>query len=729
MNETSKVVRIATGVALAAAPLLAGALQRSAWLIAFFVVAYAALYIHDKWTAWRPLLRGGAPKEALKALGVTALAQLLIVGLLYLTGFGLSAAVTGDAQTGVLTWGDVAFAAALTVAAFGAGLFIKRLEQAPTGRGTSKTSDTPELEPIDEATFFTGRHFSISDHARAALFDGGGRGGRKIERRPKAASDKMIAEAEERLGVKLPEALRTLYRRQDGGALGEPLVALKPDPQDCYEDWAPAFSGRYNDLRPLRDLQTLRQVHLEHFDHCIKKGEEPAEWGEGTEKIVFLDLSDGAGAALDYRLGDAPQVALIELDEDGAPSFKLSFADFAAFFAALRREAQDGGPAETVLGAPDLTHPDQFWAVSHMNSSRGVASDVWRAQEERLGVALPEELAQLYRAVDGGWTPFNADARRVARTAGGAGEGFERVVPLVDYPPRGVLAPVEKWVSLRALSDRLDFVGDQKPWSQIWLRPERLIVLSAARDGALMLDYRDGESPAVLWAPDLDDPSKAVRYKSAGKYLASLRAAGAPGSAIPDFLGDPRLSARTMSEEAFWRDVGAQEPVSSASLKAFEIRFGQPLGKELAALLALQNGGAPRFRFLSPAGTGVREWVDLFPGGVAPIEQWSSFDLWREEAGLALGQEAVDLAAPEFVHAAELRPQLVVIGAQRNGEQAALTLLDASTTAFRSAMHLLRVDYDREAGAFGISLPHRAASYAPDGVFRQLRALRAELAD
>ena len=74
-----------------------------------------------------------------------------------------------------------------------------------------------------------------------------------VERVPVAASEAMIRETEERLGITLPQTLRNLYLRRDDGALPTYWVPAIADPGTDFDDRIDAFAHDYDDLRPLKD--------------------------------------------------------------------------------------------------------------------------------------------------------------------------------------------------------------------------------------------------------------------------------------------------------------------------------------------------------------------------------------------------------------------------------------------------------------------------------------------
>lgn len=69
----------------------------------------------------------------------------------------------------------------------------------------------------------------------------------------------MIAAAETRLGVRLPDTLRALYRKLNGGYVGWLYVPLVPNPAPAYDDWRGAFSIDYSSLASLDELRTVAE--------------------------------------------------------------------------------------------------------------------------------------------------------------------------------------------------------------------------------------------------------------------------------------------------------------------------------------------------------------------------------------------------------------------------------------------------------------------------------------
>ena len=534
-------LRVASGLAIVLTVGSVGFFHRSPWIVLPFALAFSILYIQGKYPAWNQLWLTEGFSGLAKSMPITFAIQCVVVSVFYLIGYGLGS-LTGVATSAqAFSESDLLVPAVMLVAAFCVGLVIHEIERGGAAHSLSVPLDTSatgalgasereeaELEMSDEPAredrFFRARHHSVPNASQIALDRVAGADGQKPKRWPIGASDELLNEAELRLGVRLPDRLKALYRRQNGGIVQTFWVPNKPNPQPLYDDWEDAFAYDYDELKPLSELTTLHALYMEDFDPEYDDEQDKQHWLPGAEKLVILAMRTGSGTALDYNMGDEPGVVIFDLEREGEARIRLSFSSFDAFFDALRTEVSDdphGGNHEAIVSAsaPDPAHPDQFWSVGFgaRAASRGVTRATWISEGERLGVMLPESLFPFYEALDGGKTVFVADQGLPRDEDGSAPSPFPEGI----YSAVGVLLPSDKWVTLKTLSGRLEFVDNRTPWSQLWTKPDKLIVVAAAFDSALLLDYRHGAEPNVLSVPDLDTPTSAITYSSVSEFLAA----------------------------------------------------------------------------------------------------------------------------------------------------------------------------------------------------------------
>jgi len=126
---------------------------------------------------------------------------------------------------------------------------------------------------------------------------------------------------------------------------------------------------------------------------------------------------------------------------------------------------------------------------------------------------LPADLVALWEDRNGGGV-----ASRFVRFTEGAAV---RDVEVMRRP-----VPLEYVVTLDVLSDRMGFASNEAPWGRRHPGSDRLVVLEADHQRAVLLDYRDrpDDDPAVLAVDDLSRPLvEALRFERFGDLLARLR--------------------------------------------------------------------------------------------------------------------------------------------------------------------------------------------------------------
>jgi cell wall assembly regulator SMI1 len=489
-------------------------------------------------------------------------------------------------------------------------------------------------------------------------------------RKPRAANDLAIAAAEERLGVTLPEGLKRIYRVKDGGSTRGVMVPLVANPRPVFDDWDTAFGG-YDDLHALDRLRTVHDAFLDFTD------EDDAEaFPEGSKQLVVLAQWYLETTFLDYRAEGEPRVGMVDFENEDWTESARWFDDFDHFMAALRRVDMEHGrtPSPRVLRdeAPSPSQPDRFWGAEGPGVADHGADDArWTTASIRLGVALPEAFRPYLAAVNGGRPRFTVLPGR---------PGDWRQEEALDPFMGGPLLGVDQWVSLRLLSDRLVFTPGFPPWADTWQGADRLVVMAGSHDSVLMLDYRRGDDPEVLFVADLDDPSSGLDLGTPESFLAALRSfEGVP------VIEDRRLSARAPAPETFWLD-GEAPGLAAEALAAVEGRLGLSLPERLKTWMGRRNGGAVRFRYLPPvmetADGRLRiktseTWEDIFPDGVAPAGDWVRLVDWMARRGEDPTPALRGLDHSQFVTAEMGEPSRVIVLAE--GPER-LTLLDMSRT-------------------------------------------------
>lgn len=539
--------RLALGLRLAAALLVVatmvvvGWVQRSPWVVLLATPVFTVLYVLGKWDAWKLAWRsGGGPQIALSVL-VTLPIQAVVAGVCYVLGLGLGRLVAGNRALAPLAAADVITMALLLAVGMAVSAVVIRLESAELAVSNiaATTEDVhtddgadvePEVEldvdprPLTLDTFFVSPEHWRTNAAREALEARSG----PVRKPPSAADDDMVDAAETRLGVRLPDTLRALYRTLNGGYVGWMYVPLVPNPGPFYDDWRGAFSIDYSSLASLEKLRTVAEHYSDFTD-------DPEDLPANAAHLVVLQARYGDMTLLDYSAGPRPRVLIVNYDKPaGQDPVDVVFDDFDAFFAALRGE-RDRLRAETPtrdLGAPMNEVPEgqwagRFWGAAdahpfHRNAiqrndgtePRMAADDTLvAATQDRLGLGLPVNLVALWQERNGGGV-----ATRFVRFTDGA--------TVRDVEVMRFLLPLEYVVTLDVLSDRIDFAPTEPPWGRMHPSADRLVVLEADHERAVLLDYRDrpDDDPAVLVVDDLSRPLvEALRFERVDDLLARLR--------------------------------------------------------------------------------------------------------------------------------------------------------------------------------------------------------------
>jgi SMI1/KNR4 family protein SUKH-1 len=514
------------------AMIVAGWLHRSPWLVALVTPAFTVLYALGKWNAWTAAWRVGGAKQIALATALALPIQAVVAGVFYLLGLGLGRLVTGYAPIVALSSADALGAGVLFAVGVAVSAVIIRLEGAPSPSlhaDVTAPTEEPELEldidptPLTLGTFFKSPGYWRRNASRQALEERGA----IVEKPPLAASKDMIAAAEARLGIRLPETLRTLYGVMNGGHVGWLYVPLTANPKPVYDDWRGAFSIDYSSLAPLEELRTVAEHYADFTD-------DPDDIPSNADCLVILQARYGDMTLLDYSRGPAPRVLIVDFDKMGEDPIDIAFDSFDEFFAALRRDRDsvDDTPSRRNLDkplgeVPEANRARRFWGEGKPHpffinaTQRNDGSEPKRAADdalvaetqERLAVSLPARLVGLWRVQNGG----GVASRFIETTANGVATDIE----VMRFP-----VPLEHVVSLADLSDRIAFAQSEMPWKERHSGADRLMVLEADHGRAVLLDYRDRSDadPAVLLVTDLDEPlTHAIRFEHWNDLLVRLR--------------------------------------------------------------------------------------------------------------------------------------------------------------------------------------------------------------
>lgn len=746
----TKFLRLLVAAVIVILPGVYGWYGRSPWIIPLLGVLYAPLYFMGKAAVWDAFRHAQTRSAILRDVPSTLLVQCLLVSVFYLVGLGLSTLFSDRSQITSLTLQDIMWLCGVTVVILPITFFIAYRER--NDFDAPKTS-VAEVEADDEGgefatldrtvtptTFYRGVHYSRPNFTRTALVDILDHNGEKPVRVPKFASEAMIADTEARIGVRLPKTLHTIYKIQDGGSLPPYFVPKFEGASRTYENWASAFADDCNDLLPLARLETLHHAYMEGFNPEYSDPAEKDDWIPGSEKLVILAARTGYGTALDYRKGPEPGVLLF--DNNINDRELMHFESFDAFLAALREVQFDyqrkNKRKDVAFGKPpNPLDPDRFWEKG--NAGAAITPEQWADAGKVLGVHLPRDLLPLYEAANGGLSAY-----RVA-LAETEGDVPLHVFPTGPYVKPGLFSKLDQFVSLASLSDRLHFVDNRTPWRNIFEVPEKLIVISAAFDSAILLDYRGSDDPTLLAIEDIDNPDTAIVFPNVKTFLGRLRQFGIPTVEAKNEIGDDRISARSSDTGTFWMPNDARAPVASSVLTTFIETwdyklFGLP--KVIKAIYEQQNGGAVRFRFAAPQkinvhGHAMRDlsapvWVNVFPDGLMPMEDWQPFDDWRKERGLALDQSLYDFANrihPPYGEedSDKVKLDLFVIGDHKSQATSTVTLLDMSSDFFNRNRDIMTVCHDKETDRFDIIFGPIMCDNIHSGLHQTVKALKADV--
>ncbi len=340
MTAATIFLRIATGLGFVLVGGAAGYVHRSPLIIPVLAIGFAAAYVAGKQRAWRHSLSTKGWRGTLAQIPSTYVAQVFLVGLLYLIGFGLGALVRGKVDLAAFGRVDVGIAVWTGVIGVAFGLAIDQLEKRKSVTSPDETftfGDDTDMEaqradinlldtPVQPHSLFRSIHYThdTSDEADGE-YDG-------TPNEKSAGSDAKIAAAEARLGVVFPEGLRAIYRVQNGGSINSVCVLKAGITQtQSYDDVIMPFSG-YDDLEPLERVRPL----FDAISDYAEPDTQPEEFPEGCKQMMILAQWYRETLFLDYSNPGAPRVGFTDFDNEAPLEKAVWWEDFDAFFASLR---------------------------------------------------------------------------------------------------------------------------------------------------------------------------------------------------------------------------------------------------------------------------------------------------------------------------------------------------------------------------------------------------------
>ncbi|MDO5610546.1 MAG: SMI1/KNR4 family protein [Pseudomonadota bacterium] len=334
ITPASGSLRLLLAALLLAGPALAGWLARSPWVILVFALVFAINFAIGRWAAWRVLLRDGPlSKWVASALSLLAV-QAVLVTILYLSGAGIAAVLRGQFITHAMTMMDLLAALSLGLLC---AVFARWLLRHETRAYQRALHGTPAMQkdeiriddkPVSLDDFYRGHHY--------AHIDGEG------DLTPEAhGSEATIAAAETRLGIRLPDTLRALYLRQNGGLVGTPgandlgIVRRGIGTPRLWDDLITPFSG-YSTLNPCESLESAWTSFLAFADPADETNYGHL-FANGTDQMIVLAQWYRETLFLDYRKPGPPQVGFVDFDDADWASKVIGWPDFDDFFSQLRR--------------------------------------------------------------------------------------------------------------------------------------------------------------------------------------------------------------------------------------------------------------------------------------------------------------------------------------------------------------------------------------------------------
>ncbi len=340
VSKLSAALRITLGISLVVFAIAAGLLQRSPWILPFMAIGFTCAYQFGQLRLWRVARNTGTLKRYWMQMPADFLVQLILVSVLYLIGFGLSALFSGGVSVAAFMPGDAIWPIAAGAATSIFSLYIDRIEGHPSSffpAWMSSDQGSDEIAgddlrllpgPVTIDTFFAHRDPvpADADPQAASAAD------------PSAGlSDDDITRVEARLGRALPELLITLYKLQNGGSVAGLCIPLPGhEAPTRYGEVMMPFGG-YNDLIRAETLRTVWDTVCDYADPDAP--DEAGQFPDGAKAQLVLAQWYRETLFLDYNQPGAPRVGFTDFDRydtEGNRDAVTWWKDFETFFAALR---------------------------------------------------------------------------------------------------------------------------------------------------------------------------------------------------------------------------------------------------------------------------------------------------------------------------------------------------------------------------------------------------------
>lgn len=344
VTRLSSGLRIGLGAGLVLFAIATGLLQRSPWILPFMGIGFTAAFLFGQLRTWRHARNAGRLRAYWLQIPADFGVQLLLVSVLYLIGFGLSALIGGSVAVAPLAPGDVVWPFAIGMVGAIIGLYIDKLEGKPSSSlptwmiGKDRGADASRAElrllpdPVSLQSLFvvpadtvsaTEQEAAAWSEAYSSLTNG--------------LTDDDIIRAEARLGRALPDLLIALYRQQNGGNVTSVCVPLPGHPEpERYEHILLPFGG-YDDLIPADSLRTVWDTVTDYADP--DNPDDASHFPEGAKAMIVLAQWYRETLFLDYNQPGAPRVGHTDFDRfdiHGNRDPVTWWTDFETFFAALR---------------------------------------------------------------------------------------------------------------------------------------------------------------------------------------------------------------------------------------------------------------------------------------------------------------------------------------------------------------------------------------------------------
>lgn len=340
-----------TGLILIGAVIAAGYMQRSLWSILVLAGAFTVLYIYGKQPQWKTLI-ADKPGMVLPSLFGTYATQSIMCGIFYLIGFGARAFLGEAGDRAPLQAFDYQYAGCLLVIGLLLGTIVNQFSKRVFADLTSMLDETraqlddaqanlagftgaesaPDIrlldKPVTANSLIRGIHFSHGEYNDSG-FDG-------TPSEKSEGGDAKIVEAETRLGIRLPDSLKAIYRIHNGGSINNVCIPNEnaKGSELGFDDILTPFSG-YNDLSPLERLNTAWDAFT-HFGDPDDEENYGQFFRSGTENMVVLAMWYQETLFLDYNEPGEPRVGFVDFDHPEWEKHVRWWPNFSEFLASLR---------------------------------------------------------------------------------------------------------------------------------------------------------------------------------------------------------------------------------------------------------------------------------------------------------------------------------------------------------------------------------------------------------